>query len=205
MALNNKSFVAKSLLCLAVIVCVSVMTDWASACNIPVFRYALERWKPDACEVFVFTDAGFKADQHAELAQLTKAAQDKRSNLSVSFSEVGVDKDPRHRELWETIRQLPGAKLPYVVVRTSVNDKQAVNGWHGPLANFQASQLLESPSRRELAKRLLKGDSVVWIVLKSNHTDRNEQIVQLSKASSSNWPRTHPFLKAWACRVQSFF
>ena len=29
----------------------------AYACNIPVFRYALERWRPDACELIVFHDA----------------------------------------------------------------------------------------------------------------------------------------------------
>ncbi|MFM2004098.1 MAG: hypothetical protein RI963_3524, partial [Planctomycetota bacterium] len=36
------------------IVAVLLFGSVAMACNIPVFRYALERWRPDACEVIVF-------------------------------------------------------------------------------------------------------------------------------------------------------
>lgn len=165
----------------------------ACACNVPVFRYALERWKPDACEVFVFCEAGFDATHQAELEKLNAQSQANRSNLSLTVSQVGVDKLPRHVELWESIRRLPGVKLPYVVVRTSVNDKQSVNSWHGPLANFKSEQLLDSPARQEIAKRLLKGDSVVWVVLKSSDAKRNEQINKLLKDELKKLARTTPF------------
>lgn len=163
------------------------------ACNIPVFRYALERWKPDACEVFVFCEASFGANQHPELSQLFAHAKEKRSNLSVTISTVGVDKQPQHVALWESIRKLPAMKLPYVVVRTSVNDKQSVNSWHGPLGNFKAEQLLDSPARREISKRLLKGDSVVWVVLKSPKPERNAAITQLLGQELKKLAKDTPF------------
>lgn len=186
MALNSKS--------LAVVLAATVVLgSVALACNVPVFRYALERWKPDACEVFVFCDRDFDAQQQPELARLIAQAQEKRSNLAVTISQAGVDKKSRHAELWDTIRQLPGVKRPYVVVRTSVNDKQSVNSWHGPLANFKAEHLLDSPARQEISKRLLKGDSVVWVVLKSPVAERNAQISQLLGNELKKLAKTTPF------------
>lgn len=186
MALNSKS--------LAVVLAATVVLgSVALACNVPVFRYALERWKPDACEVFVFCDREFDVQQQPELTRLIAQTQEKRSNLSVTISQVGVDKKPRHAELWDTIRQLPGVKRPYVVVRTSVNDKQSVNSWHGPLANFKAEHLLDSPARQEISKRLLKGDSVVWVVLKSPVAERNAQINQLLGNELKKLAKTTPF------------
>ncbi len=173
------------------------------ACNIPVFRYALERWKPDACEVFVFCDASFDAKQHGQLSQLMTQSQERRSNLSVTLSQVGIDNQPQHVELWETIRKLPGVKLPYVVVRTSVNDKQSVNSWHGELANFKAEQLLDSPARRELSKRLLKGDAVVWVLLKSSKQERNEQVTKLLTTELKKLAKDTPFPKVWGCQARS--
>ena len=172
---------------------ICLLSTVAMACNIPVFRYALERWKPDACEVFVFCDASFDPKQNTELSQLVAQSQERRSNLSLTISPVGTDKRPQNVELWETIRKLPGVKLPYVVVRTSVSDKQAVNSWHGELAKFKAEHLLESPARRELSKRLLKGDSVVWVVLKSPKQDRNEQLTKLLNAELKKLAKETPF------------
>ena len=192
MAPNSKSilvpkvFVASTVLAL-------VLTSVAWACNVPVFRYALERWKPDACEVIVFADAAFDASQHAELSKLAAQTETKRSNLTVTVARTDADQSPRTKELWETIRKLPGVRIPYVVVRTSVNDKQAINSWHGPLEQFKAEHLLDSPARRELAKRLLKGDSVVWVVLKSKDEARNAKIKKLLEDELKKLAKTTPF------------
>ena len=43
-------------LCLIALAVVVFATSTGQACNIPVFRYALERWKPDASEVIIFHD-----------------------------------------------------------------------------------------------------------------------------------------------------
>ncbi|MGN6134002.1 MAG: hypothetical protein ACTHOU_05840 [Aureliella sp.] len=151
------------------------------ACNIPVFRYALERWKPDLCEVIVFYDEDLAPEQNKALAQLQASAQagEPTANVEVVRSAVGDDPNVRNSELWLSVKKLPDVSLPYVVVRTTVSDKQAVNGWHGPLAQFQSKMLLDSPVRRELSKRLLAGDSVVWLLLKSPDAKRNAAVKQL--------------------------
>lgn len=173
---------------------VCVLSTVAIACNIPVFRYAssvgnlmLARFSYSAMPRSI-------PNKTRAFSQLVAQSQERRSNLSLTISQVGTDKRPQSVELWETIRKLPAVKLPYVVVHTSVNDKQAVNSWHGELAKFKAEHLLESP-RRELSKRLLKGDSVVWVVLKSPKQDRNEQLVKLLSAELKKLAKDTPFLE----------
>ncbi len=70
MALNNK--------CLATVLAASlILSGVALACNVPVFRYALERWKPDACEVFVFCDRDFDVEREPELSKLMAQSREK--------------------------------------------------------------------------------------------------------------------------------
>lgn len=164
----------------------------ACACNIPVFRYALERWKPDLCEVIVFHDIDLSASQNSLLVELQNAANSsaRQANLEIIRSRVGQDPNRQNADLWLSLKAIPNVVLPYVVVRTSVSDKKYVNGWHGSFDQFRSQQLLDSPARRELSRRLLTGDSVVWLMLKSSDPSRNsaamklltEELAKLSKS-----------------------
>ena len=181
----------RALLALAMIAASSTL--WA--CNIPVFRYALERWKPDLCEVIVFYEGELSGEQAKALADLQSVARasERTANVEVVRSRVGGDSHQRNAELWLTVKALPEVSLPYVVVRTTVSDKQSVNGWHGPLAQFRSATLLDSPVRRELSKRLLAGDSVVWLILKSPDAKRNAAVKEMLTAELSKLSRTIDF------------
>ncbi len=37
-----------------------------------------------------------------------------------------------------------------------------------------ARKLLDSPARRDIARRLMKGDSIVWVLLESGDTERDD-------------------------------
>lgn len=178
---------------LALVIVAASSTLWA--CNVPVFRYALERWKPDRCEVIVFYDTDLSAQQREVLADLQGAARGGQptANVEVIRSQVGHDQNQPNAELWLTIKGLAGVSLPYVVVRTTVSDKQSVNGWHGPLAQFQSAWLLDSPVRRELSRRLLAGDSVVWLLLKSPDAKRNSAVKELLSGELTRLSKTIEF------------
>lgn len=146
----------------------------ACACNIPVFRYALERWQPDQCEVVVFHKSELTTAQERLLESFSEETTGKngragakivRSNLSQS---TGV-----HRELWSEIQSQTQASLPYVVVRARISHGKVVNGWHGPLGAIGRSGVLNSPARKELAQRLLAGHSIVWLMIDSADEQRN--------------------------------
>ena len=186
------------------IVAVLLFGSVAMACNIPVFRYALERWRPDACEVIVFHEGELKPDEMSALAKLEgpgagkqegpgEGTEKERPNVKLIRSRVGEAADARNRELWESMKGSEGVRLPYVVVRTVVSDKRAVNSWHGPLDQFEPSRLLDSPIRRELSRRLLDGHAVVWLLIKSPDASKTAEAKGLLTEELKKLSRTVEF------------
>jgi len=151
------------------------------ACNVPVFRYALERWRPDHCQVIVFHDGKLSDVQEKLVHSLEKEPIDKggSANAEIVQSQIGKDEDKRRNELWATLRDQPKVTLPYVVIRTSLGSGELVNHWRGPLEDAPKANLFHSPVRRELSRRLLAGDSVVWLMLKSNDAKKDQAIRDL--------------------------
>ncbi len=164
-----------------VVVAVALTATIAIACNVPVFRYALERWRPDLCQVIVFHDAEFSEAQETILRSLEKDAIDNggTANAEIVRSHIGSDKDVQRRELWKTLRDQKQRSLPFVVIRTSLGSGKILNLWHGQLEDTSRANLFHSPVRRELSRRLLRGDSVVWLMLKSNNPAKDQAVRDL--------------------------
>jgi hypothetical protein len=55
--------------------------------------------------------------------------------------------------------------LPHVVVRLPLSGGVRATVWQGPLSQFSATELTDSPARQAITKRLLEGNSVVWLVV----------------------------------------
>jgi hypothetical protein len=146
----------------------------ACACNIPVFRYALERWQPDQCELVVFYKSALTAAEEQLLETLTEKATGKDGRASAKIVRSDLSQTTAvHRELWSEIQSQTHASLPYVVVRARISHGKVVNGWHGPLEAIGRSGVLNSPARKELGRRLLAGHSVVWLMIDSPNEQRN--------------------------------
>lgn len=161
--------------CLAIVLLLQAV---CAACNIPVFRYALERWRPDSGEIVVFTNAELSKKQTAILSDIQRqsTANGGVANVKVRRHEVGRDSDEDLDALWKLVSSADDVSLPYVVVRSRVASNKLVNSWRGPLANFSTSEVLTSPARKEISKRLLSGGSAVWLVVRSSDKARNKQV-----------------------------
>jgi hypothetical protein len=136
------------------------------ACSVPVFRYALEHWPPDAYEVFVLHRGGL-SDKHAEtLRRLQPETLDESppANLHVQLVDLDAAQDPA-REL-AALPEEP-AILPWIVVRSPARVASAVPVWSGELNEANVERLLTSPLRETIARRLVEGESVVWVFLES--------------------------------------
>jgi hypothetical protein len=165
---------------LAISILVVVLSAAANACNVPVFRYALERWRSDACEVTIFHDGNLTLAQQAFVRQLqtASAGNNRATNIEVLRQNIAEDMDDDVGALWEEQRGRPDVSLPYVVVRSSVAGR-TINNWRGSMDDAMQAGLQSSPVRNELSQRLLTGHSAVWLVLKSDNQDRNETVIQL--------------------------
>jgi hypothetical protein len=146
-----------------------IATANATACNIPVFRYALERWKPDACEVIVFYDGELTEDQSTLLDRLKSRSEQGQGHANAKIIPVDLSNAPApdRSDLWQGLRQNAEVTLPHVLVRTKLGRGQLINHWHGTLKQANGFELFQSPVRVELRDRLLAGHSVVWLLVKS--------------------------------------
>ena len=147
-----KSNSMKGLASIAMLVGFSVHV---SACNIPVFRYALERWKSDSYEIVILYD-DLSSDQEQFVAGLEAASTENNgiANAVVVRSKKDADQNETNIGLWKMISQSPEIKLPYLVVRGRAGQGREVQPWQGSFDEAKQVGLLDSPVRRELIRRL---------------------------------------------------
>ncbi len=133
----------------------------AQSCSVPVFRYALERWKPSSYTLYVYHRGPLTAEQAATVRSLEQAS----ANVAVQAVDLAGTMTPEAKQLWQ--RQPRDAALPRVVlcypdaagedepVCTRALEKKALAG------------LFDSPVRRQIVEHLARGTSAVWLVLRS--------------------------------------
>jgi hypothetical protein len=145
------------------------------ACSIPVFRYALERWPSDAYRALVFHRGPMTEAQRAELKNLTDdgLAGQLHANIAVQTVDLDQHPDPEFLAIWE---QSKSASLPWIVVS---HLKAGGALWSGPLAEAGIKQVLDSPARREIVRRLAAGESVVWTLLEIGDPQKDNEAAKL--------------------------
>jgi len=153
-----------------------VLTSISLACNIPVFRYALERWKPDVCEVLVFHDGPLSSQDAALISQWEARCTSESGHPNATILRRDIAIDGEHLELWQELAPSASARLPHVLVRTKLGTGRTVNHWHGSISEAQEISIFESPLRDELRRRLLAGHSVVWLLVRSADEQRNADV-----------------------------
>ncbi len=157
----------------------ALLTMTASACNVPVFRYALEHWEADAYALVVFHRGPLNAEQSSLLQTLEKAGSSGQANLTVTRVDLAAEMSPALRTLWNA-QENPAP--PWMVVRYPRQSGIERCAWAGPLSEQTAKSLIESPARRNIARRLLSGDAVVWLLLESGNKKRDDEAGQRVEA-----------------------
>jgi hypothetical protein len=145
----------------------------ANACPIPVFRYALENWESTPYEVVVFRRGALTADEQAVYEALRSFGADNQGMANYSTREVDLSADvpDDDRKLWEGQAL---ASLPRIVLRLpSAAASQGVV-WSAPLTPDSARLVMDSPARREIARRIVAGDSAVWVLVEGSRKEDTE-------------------------------
>ncbi len=148
----------------------------APACTIPVFRYALENWKPSEYQVVVFHRGELTADEQLVLRQVAEEHA-ATGNLAVKVVDLDGEMEERSRTLWE--RQPSGVALPWVVLRYSEADDKAPDVWAGPLERERLASVIDSPGRRKVVEQIGRGASAVFVLLESGDADADRQAEDL--------------------------
>jgi hypothetical protein len=138
----------------------------APTCNIPVFRYALERWPAAPYDVIAFHRGPLTEAQGAALNALRQTG----ANLELDRIDVSEPMPPKRQHLVEKLK----LQAPCLVALYPGSETAA---WTGPLTADAAKVLTESPARREVSKRLLDGESGVWLLLESGEAAKDAAAV----------------------------
>ena len=169
----------RSIITLGVVTCL-VTASSVQACSVPVFRYALEQWRPDSFEVIVF-HKGPLSDAEKDLAEKVEPKNIDASytaNAWVRMVDLDASPDPALLELWEHQKS---ETLPWMLVRSPAKFGNPLNVVSQEFNDENVTSLLDSPLRKKITESILKGDSVVWILLKSGDKAKDaaaEEIMQ---------------------------
>ena len=165
---------------------VSSVASTANACSIPVFRYALERWKPSPYEFVVYhrgplSDADRKAVKQIE--DIVRIA-----NAEVTLVDLDGNREPQLKALWK--KQGGEATLPHILVRFPESDSTTPLAWSGPLDPAKIKPLLDSPLRQQIANGFFRGEAAMFVMLESGDTKADAEaekmlIEQLAKLEKS--------------------
>jgi len=150
----------------------------ASACSIPVFRYALERWAPSPYEVLIFRRGPLDAKDRLALQALEKLTH----GTNVDYTEIDLDGrvDKLSQALWNAHGK--DKPLPWVLVKFPDADARSPLAWSGPIDAEKARPLMMSPVREQVARKLIHGDSAVFLVLESGDATADDAAVKLLAA-----------------------
>jgi len=128
------------------------------ACSIPVFRYALERWELDAYVV--------ELAHHGELSGDAKAAADLLDGYAHGEG-TPVNLAVRHVDARDGAPAQMAVYFP-----AGFRDRRPV--WSAPLTRESVKTLVDSPVRKDIVRRLLDGDSAVWVLVESGDAEKDD-------------------------------
>jgi hypothetical protein len=134
----------------------------APACTIPVFRYALERWRPSDYEFLVFHRGKLPQD-HLLVVRQVGEEYGIPANRVVTTVDLDDHPDMAHLAVWQ--RQPPGTKLPWVVLRYPDAADKTPDVWAGPLDRDLLANALYSHARKKVIEHLGDGASAVFVLL----------------------------------------
>jgi hypothetical protein len=178
---------------LALLAAVLAWEGRAEACSVPVFRYALERFPSDPYEFVIFHRGPLSAEHKQEIAATEKLAEDTNwpVNLKVRLVDLAAKlpqkPDPAAKESQKsdpTANEVqkpawtppPNGPLPWFVVAPPGGGDTHV--WSGRLRADDIRALVDSPARREVAHRLMQGDSAVFLFLESGQKEADVAAAQ---------------------------
>ena len=134
------------------------------ACQVPVFRFALERWEADSYTIVIVPGSQGKLSAAEE--KISAFLQSKGSADAVTANlKVRIDPENVGEGTGATVRlfyppRLAGSNVPPI--------------WTGALTMENARALVDSPARRKIVTRLLRGESATWVLIESGDRGKDD-------------------------------
>ena len=149
---------------------ISLFSLISEACEIPVFRYALERWNADPYRLQVYVPSGQSLSDVDQKRIDSFVLESFKSGGDANFSIEELEKD-HSKVTYELLYPLKSG-----IIRPVIS---------GDLKDLKSKLILSSPSRSKLEKFILSGKSIVWVIIPSDDPVKSEDFKKALKARVS--------------------
>ncbi len=162
--------------------CLILAASHAAACPIPVFRHALEFWPTERYEIVVLHRGPLAPADETVVSTLQRADSHEVTSANLRVRTIDLAADP-DEPLTQPLETQPAQELPWMIVRYPGAAQPRRPIWSGRLRMAAARALIDSPVRREIARRTLRGETAVWILLESGDREKDDAAAGLLLAT----------------------
>ena len=148
------------------------------ACQVPVFRYALERWQPDHYQLFIVHDGNLSREEQSSVTYLEENLVGPNGPMvNLRFETLDLTKEDAQFARWKKLHSDQNASVSiHLFFPFEAFEQDANPIWNGNFTRNNINQILDSPARRELVKRILAGDSAVWLFLETGNQEEDDKL-----------------------------
>jgi hypothetical protein len=160
-----------------------------TACDVPVFRYALERWERDLYKVFVLHRGDLNEANSALAEELYKNSIGHGGNTNIVTYKVDLNDAKQSKDFYnayENLKDIKVSEQPQIVLLYPTSTRVFKAVWEGELNKNNVDELLNSKATAELMKGVLQGYSTTFLLLESGNKEKDERaIAEINKAMKS--------------------
>jgi len=150
-----------------------LLSTLATACQVPVFRYALERWESDNYQLFVVTPKALDSQQTQWLVEFQKQSQ--HANITLNILDTSKLTDAQLWKLPPINTSVQSAQLVLFPPRSQPNKSPVTTL---PFTPKNLTSIIDSPTRQQVIKNIIEGSSCVWLVIHQGEPEKAKQLQQ---------------------------
>ncbi len=166
------------------------------ACDTPVFQQALGVWEPDRFQARVLHRGPLSAEDAALVETLRAGARAPSAPVNVEIGTIDLALAGSEGEKWLMHAAAAQEPLPQLALWYPFRAGAGPPLWSGPLTEGSVRGLLESPVRREIARRLMGDEAIVFVLLETGNALADSAAAgRLSRLLAEMEAKIRPFVQ----------
>jgi hypothetical protein len=153
----------------------TIVTQQAFACSVPVFRYALERWERDEYRIIIASKGELSTEYKALVEKLIDQSYSENGSSNLSVITVDIDDEKKNKETLSQYPELKGITEPtaFLLYPNGKYFKSTI--WQEKFTAETLKKLTSSDLIKSLTQEILRGKSTVWLFVESGNKEADEK------------------------------
>ncbi len=135
-------------------------------CNVPVFRYALERWEPDDYQLVVAAKGVLPPDARKRVDEIARQTYEEEGFCNLTVQELDIT-DESSKDLLKTYPAMAQVTEPTAFLLYPESARLQAVILQEPLTDATVRNLTSSAFVEKLMLDIVKGASAVWVLVDS--------------------------------------